>query len=241
ADLNNDGIPEIVCAVYSPPGAIALHGNDGSVYWKRSDFNGSSNQACPIIFDLEDDGYPTIFFATRHQWGGDAELVSLSYDGEINCRVPISMTCQGGISLMDYDNDGHFEIYVGNRHTELPGEPVSTDSYWAENLTLRWRVFYPYPGYTYTASATLITLVDVTGDGIKDIVTEINDEPDGYTVGLAVLSAGDGSIIRNATNIISGHPWTYSAAVYDIDLDGNPEWIWNSARFIVWDLVDWQM
>jgi len=240
-DLNNDGVPEIVLAIYSPPGAIALHGNDGSVYWERIDFNGSNHQACPIIFDHDRDGYPNIIFATRHTEGGDAEIVSVSYDGEIQHRTFVNMLCQGGISLMDYDNDGHFEIYTGNRHTDLPDEPVSVESFWFENLTSLWKVFYPDPSYIFTASATIISLVDVTGDGIRDLVTEINDEVDGNTVGVAVLSAEDGSVIRSVTDIVSGHAWTYSSAVYDIDLDGNPEWIFSSDNFIVWDLVDWQM
>jgi len=141
---------------------------------------------------------------------------------------------------MDYDNDGHFEIYFGDND----GSPLNIESYYAENLTVRFKAHYPDTTYMYMMSAGMPTLVDCDNDGLKDIVVYIG--PTGGqedSTGIGILSAKDGSIIRADHNIsgFSEHRWLYNLPVYDIDLDGNPELILSSNNFLVFDLVDWTM
>jgi len=65
ADLNNDGIAEVLVPLQSgPPGLLVLYGNNGSIYWVRRDLGGDYSYCNPITFDLDGDGYPTVFFAS---------------------------------------------------------------------------------------------------------------------------------------------------------------------------------
>ena len=57
ADLNLDGIPEIVLTLDQPGGMLVLHGNNGSTYWRRTDL-GDKHTASPVIADI--DGLSTI-------------------------------------------------------------------------------------------------------------------------------------------------------------------------------------
>ena len=238
-DLNNDGIPEVVCDVRNPPvGLCAVHGNNGSIYWIRRDFVGGINQACPLILDYDNSGYPHVFSATRDP--GAASINRVSYDGTQKISAPFTHQCAGGIIGGDCDNDGHFEIYTGN------WDPGGMRCYWAENLTLRWDVHYPVPSYAYATSAGEPVLVDYNNDGLKEVfcyvirVTDGDpDTADDVTTGYALLSCKDGSIISANHNIpgMAEHYWTYNQVLYDIDHDGHMEWVVGNQHFIVYDLI----
>ena len=218
ADLNNDGIPEIVFGILSA-GLMALHGNNGSVYWKLTGLDGDEIRSNPVIFDLDMDGYPTIFTVT---WSETlCAIYSITYDGHINYKNNnIGRCCAGAVSIMDYDNDGRFEIYTG-------GNTPRTDvrSFWAENLTLRW-----VSPRKLTFSAGGPTLVDVTGDGIKEVITNI------YETGFCVMSAKDGSTLQEFYP--GDNEVVFEPAIYDIDRDGNKELITTGIMYLtVYDLV----
>ena len=55
-DLNNDGIEEIVIA--AGLSTIALHANDGSVYWNVDAQSGNKHL---VIGDIENNGYPYVY------------------------------------------------------------------------------------------------------------------------------------------------------------------------------------
>jgi len=70
-DLNNDGIPEAVTPCWYGKALVAVHGNNGSVYW-RTDLYGSDGAfAQPLILDYDKDGYPHIFVGDR---GSNAKI-----------------------------------------------------------------------------------------------------------------------------------------------------------------------
>jgi len=113
-DLNNDGIAEVLVPLQSgPPGLLVLHGNNGSIYWVRRDLGGDYSYCNPITFDLDGDGYPTIFFASTEVdqgMNGTGRITALSYDGQKLYETFAWRPCAGGLSLADYDFDGIFEI-----------------------------------------------------------------------------------------------------------------------------------
>jgi hypothetical protein len=235
-DLNNDGIPECVTPVWS--GAlVAVHGNNGSIYWRTTLYGSDGAFAHPLILDYDNDGYPHIFEGDR---GSNAKIYKIRHDGVIEATKPITHLCAGGVTGGDYDNDGHFEIYFGDDD----GAPQNMESYWAENLTLRWRRnYYLNTSYKYLASAGCPALVDCNNDGLKDVVVAIGllsgPEATG-TTGFAVLSAKDGTIIKNV-NPLSGmaeHRYLNFQEVYDIDRDGNPEYITSTNHVIAYDLIE---
>jgi len=241
ADLNNDGIPEVCVDLRG--GFLTLHGNNGSIYWRRTDLGGSAHGGSPIIFDLNGDGYPNIYCITK--MNPDPRLWALAYDGTTiaSYNEEIYKLCWGGISLMDYDHDGNFEIYLAqwNGGQWAPGSRSYTMSFYASNLTLRWK--------SYPAGNSFIPqLIDATGDGVRDVITirgQCRCEGAGCNTVLYVLSAEDGSVLKQSyAGAISE---CLTPVIYDIDGDGNPEHIGSGAaydddnRVTVWDLIDWQL
>jgi hypothetical protein len=255
-DLNNDDIPEVVFATtqYSLPGSqnrggmIALHGNNGSIYWKIWGLEGPSHANNPVIFDQDLDGYPTIFTATRsYEGSSDPAIYSLTYDGQINCHNNLNnLVCAGGLALMDYNNDGHFEVYAGDWYEpgEDPSHPAAygvVRAYYAENLTNIWSSsLVGNPDYILGPAAMVPILADANGDGIKEVITQIYENVGHARVGFAVLSAEDGEILD--LHILRGSAGVQEPAVYDIDNDGHNELIMvghegSPRSFTVFDLV----
>jgi len=217
ADLNNDGIPEVLCGL-EPAGLVALYGNNGSVYWKLTGLDGDSLRSNPVVFDLDGDGYPTVFACPWASWDEyGSTLYSISYDGIINLQNNDSgHTCAGGLSIMDYDNDGHFEIYLGG---SWGGIDARVQSFWAENLTLRWESELLDGHY----SPGIPVLADTNGDGIKDVINVHSNPAASSWYEYRVFSAENGSTLQIITP--GGNYHLVEPAVYDIDDDGHNELI----------------
>ncbi len=244
ADLNNDGILEIIVPLETPAGILALHANDGSIYWRATGL-GKETYSGPVIFDIDGNGYPTVFVGstdTSKGLNGTGRLTALSYDGQILRQTFIWRPCSGGLSIADTDLDGEFEIYMGERNMYL-NDPLYGDndygkgilSFWARNLTLRWsrpEVF---------CSSQKPMIADVNNDGTLDVI--IGD----LNGGVAVLNSTDGSTIRMTLGIPSDAPTHYQSSVYDIDRDGNLEMLMadfhntTSDDLVIWDLVKWKV
>jgi hypothetical protein len=244
ADLNNDGVPEIVVPLQSPAGLLALHANNGSTYWRITGL-GKEMFSSPVIFDIDGTGYPTIFAAstdTSNKLSGTGRISAVSYNGTILYQTFSWRPCSGGLSIADTDHDGEFELYMGDRYMYLNSSEYSDNdygkgvqSYWARNLTLRWfrsDIF---------CSSQIPMLADVNGDGVLDVIVgDMNG-------GVAVLNSTDGSTIRMQIGNANDAPTHYQPAVYDIDGDGHLEFLmadphdWTSDDLVVWDLVDWKV
>ncbi|HWR27944.1 MAG TPA: DUF2341 domain-containing protein, partial [Candidatus Thermoplasmatota archaeon] len=238
ADLNNDEVPEVLVPIQNPPvGLLVLYGNNGSTYWVRRDLGGEWSFGVPITYDIDGDGYPTVFFASTdvsHGMNGTGRVTALSYDGQILHQAFSWRPCAGGLSLADYNFDGIFELYMNDR-SEYPGGK-GLRSFWASNLTCRWN-----QTGTGTISSHVTILVDVNNDGLLECVVA----PQSTTGGVMVLSAVDGHIMKGSTemNIPAHEKFT----VYDIDHDGRLESIHAENEhpgmpkdIVVWDLVNWQ-
>jgi hypothetical protein len=249
ADLNKDGIPEVLVTLgVGQGGLLVLHGNNGSLYWRRTDLGGVDMSATPIVFDIDRDGYPTVFTASRRMDGDldGSRICALSYDGQLEYYSNrVYWVCWGGLSIMDYDNDGHFELYFGDNGDPVLGSGDVVKSFWAENLTVRWVVRPRTSPPILDCSANLVQCIDVTGDGIRDLVIVTRSaDADWYggRTGVAVLSAKDGSLLRYSALELSS---VLSTVIYDIDRDGHPEVIGSGSvgdannYLTVFDLIDW--
>jgi len=243
-DLTQDGIPEIIVPLETPAGILVLHANNGSEYWRITNL-GKETYSSPVVFDIDGTGYPTIFVASTDIYNGlnsSGRVTSLSHNGTILHQTFSWRPCSGGLSIADTDMDGEFELYMGDRYMYL-NDPEYGDndygkgvqSFWAENLTLRWsrpEVF---------CSSNIPMLADVNGDGILDVIVgDLNG-------GLAVFNSTDGSTIRKTQGIPNQAPVHYQPCVYDIDGDGNLELLMadphdeTSDDLVVWDLVKWKV
>jgi hypothetical protein len=219
ADLDHDGILEIIVPLESPAGLLVLHSNNGSFYWRRTDL-GAETFSGPVIFDIEGNGHPTIFFGstdTGHGLLGTGRLTALSYNGTILHQTFSWRPCSGGLSLADADQDGEFEVYTSDRYAYFtPDNPWADNDYgrgvqcyWARNLTLRWS----RPDIFCSSQKPMIA--DANNDTKLDVITgDLNG-------GWWVLNATDGSTVNRVSSVQA--PSHYQPSVYDIDNDGHLE------------------
>jgi uncharacterized repeat protein (TIGR02543 family) len=243
ADLDKDGIPEII--IPSLNGPLVLHGNDGSLYWRRTDVPSASNFGA--VADVDGDGYPEIFVSRGlGPKRGYDYITELSHDGNVMHQAWLWHTCWGGLSVGDPKNDGQFILLQGERSNAYSSFPPSgTDIYAggglgaraldANTLTPLWN------DPTVLDSSQAPMLADVDKDGILDVVTV--HQLSGGTV--AVYNSTDGSVLTTGGKYRKGGTtrmgFHSQPAVYDIDYDGNLEIIsGRDSNPRIWDLYDWK-
>ena len=112
-DLTNDGLPEIVQPLWGA-GVLALYGN-GTVYWRNDNIAGQHSWSHPCAFDIDGDGYPTIYWAGSTECTGDGRICAIAANGTVLHMDQICKCCSGGITVADYNYDGVFEVYMGDR------------------------------------------------------------------------------------------------------------------------------
>ena len=223
ADLNKDNIPEIIYCGAN----LSVYARDGSgeLLWKSEKVNGEYWSGTSIVTkDINDDGYPEIYVSTDDtSYPYTGCITKLDSSGNILTFSNISYkSCWGGLAMADVNLDGKFEIYRGDRSQY--GGPGGTDRSYPSN---------PARGLTCYDADTLEQiwsrndlyhstpapiLIDVTGDGILDVVANniINN-------GACVIDAITGEDIYNwKRTAINNHA---KGTVWDIDLDGNVELI----------------
>jgi len=234
-DLNKDGTPEVVfCASVingaAERGVVAIHGNNGSVYWINR--NAASGDNYLAVADINADGYPEIYTVQP------GKITALTYDGQIFASTYTYYSCWGGLSVGDTNFDGVFEVYLGERSESYPSYPSGgrgLRAFWADNLTEIWA----YPDILCSSQAPV--LADVNRDGDLEIIILNQGNPGG----IAVINT-DGSIYRKQLTI-SGLTAHSNPSVADIDDDGNLELITNGRAdhglYLpnIWDLVQWKL
>lgn len=242
ADLDNDGYLEIVVPKIQTGGFYILDGRAGQTETQFSVGGRCDNG--PVIANINNSTYPTLFFATMSfvetqddsTTSNTGFLRSYRYNPgsgsyqQLN-SIRIWHPCSGGLTVGDADHDGTFELYMNDRDMTYSdrGYGSGVSSYWAANLSERWR----HPDILVSSNKPM--LADVNKDGILDVV--VNN----LRGGLAVLDSITGSAIREESKIttpngaISGH---YQCSVYDIDRDGNLEILLaDGEHTITWDMV----
>jgi len=249
ADLNLDGTFEIILPIknigtdYSTNSGAGIHvlfGNNGTTYWRNTGMGGAITSS-PVVADIDGDGYPTIFIGSEdvtNGLNGTGRLAAFSHDGYILWQTWVWRPCAGGLSLADTDNDGEFELYMGDRDAYMLGDGgygKGVVSFWARNGTIRWS----HPDVLCSSHCPI--LADVNKDGILDVIA-VNMM---WDAGIVVLNSIDGSAIRKTFGL--GSPGHYQMSVYDIDGDGNLEILMADGEhdvttndIVVWDLVEWK-
>jgi len=238
-DLNKDSIPEILFVPdlvngTAGGGVLALHGNNGSVYWYNR--KAAGDDTFIAVADINADGYPEIYSVRP------GLVTALTYDGRIFASTYTYYSCWGGLTIGDTDFDGVFEVYLGERSESYPSYPSGgrgLRAFWADNLTEIWA----YPDILCSSQAPV--LADVDKDGDLEIII-LNQSP----AGIAVINTDGsvntyGGIYRKQS--ISGLKTHSNPPVADLDGDGNLELITcgdSSKTYTppkIWDLVDWKL
>lgn len=239
-DLDNDGTPEVL---YGMLGArVRAVNGDGTIRW-TSQLIGEDQSLFPIVaYDVDGDGYPTIYFTTEDvtpdPYNGNPEdytgaLNMLDHEGNLLAHQWLYHPCWGGPAIADVNFDGVFEVFVSDRRGGYHGTPSNgLSAFNAHTLDRLWT----RPDIHH--SSPLPIIADVTGDGILNIVAQkiVSDGP-------IVLNALTGQTIYDWSN--TDIPTHGVGTVYDIDDDGNLEIITatgypaNAPKdFVVFDLID---
>jgi uncharacterized repeat protein (TIGR02543 family) len=261
ADVDNDGLLEIIVPLQQPAGLYILNSEDLSVLWSAPGSSGGHTgyfnnptggrvDSSPVIGDVDNDGYADIFvgimaYATTPANGAIRHLEYQPGQGIVQRGLRVVWhPCAGGLSLADTDNDGTWELYMADRSQ---GGMTDGDwgrglrSFWADNLTSRWDV------YDNMMSSNIPMIADVNHDGVLDIVaTDLSNAAlvlDSST-GQPLVN-DDGTVLRAS---FRNQRWNhYQSSVYDIDGDGNLELMsgdgfeGSSDYVTVLDLWDWQL
>ena len=217
ADLNGDGIPEIVTQ-RAITGLVAFQWNATSNKYERywvatnSDISSHNRWDGPAVHDLDDDTFPEVIS------GGEV------YDGRTGTRLNDGQVIggQGRISV------------VGDVDGDKTPELIYQDIYSWNKTTDQWDFHYPGPpdsGKQHafadfgTPGETAADFDPTTLDGIAEIVVTGND--------VAYLTTLDGQVLLSVTNITGGGAPT----IGDFDNDGFPEFASAGGNFYrVFDL-----
>ncbi len=202
-DVDNDGEIEICAVSYN---SIFLWDKDGVAKpgWPKLDVATGMSYAQPVFADLDDDGDMEIlhsynvgttnYVGIYHHDGSDFENWPQTYPGPQTYVMPITG---------DIDNDSDLEIFGGGHGLQI-GERHHTGEYVAG---------WPVDQYNPEASPIIF---DLDNDGEREIVIGDNSSS---------LHAynGDGSIVEDWPIPAGGATMVNSAAVGDVDGDGDIE------------------
>jgi len=234
ADLTNDGILEVIVPLELPPGVLALHANNGSVYWKLTGLSGSSITSSLVVGDIDGSGYPVIFAGVEDvEEPLEGTLYKISSDGQVLGTDWVFRPCAGGFALADAEGDGVMELFMSDRS----GPAGRTAMAWnAHTLELLWE----RPDLTSGASSSHTPLIaDINGDDILDFVNQNQRSPGR----VYVLNATSGETLSQP--YISQMPAHYQPSLHDIDNDGHYEILMADGEhtatpmdLLVFDLVD---
>ncbi len=240
ADLDNDGVPEIVVGVGSlqvpnQQGGVVALDNRGRRLWSHQGFDtydmwddGPADgytegvYSSPASGDVDGDGFPDVVFG-----GWDHRIWALDRNGDVVPGFPFvnADTVWGSPALYDVDDDGRLEIFIGGDSSI----GTLTDFHWSGGRfrALDWSngvVSQMWQNLSRDIFQSSASMADIDGDGRMDIVVggavpRLNDD-DARKVW--AWHADDGSSLPgfpvNLPNPVFSTP-----ALGDVDGDGRVE------------------
>ena len=238
ADLNGDGNPDLAVAdeCQSPTecntGAVSiLLGNgDGSFQAPVNYSSGADNTSAVAIADLTGNGIPDLVLTNQCQNKKSCDLGAFSVlrgngDGTFRPAKVFSSGAYSAVSLAlaDLNGDGSPDLVIANfcARSGHCGDGVLTVFLSEGNGFFGAPVSYDSGGY----AATSVTVADVNGDGVLDLIAGNGcRKPGDCSSGnvAVLLGHGDGTF-RAPVSFNSGGDDVTSVAIGDLNLDGRPD------------------
>jgi hypothetical protein len=172
-DLDGDGDPEIVIGCGEPgtgDGALLVWHVDGTVAEGFPITNLYSVGSTPTIADLDEDGFGEIIVRAKSHDGEINGIYVWDYLGNLKPGFPAEVITghpDGACAIGDIDGDGDLEIAFGSIEAVDLGRVYA----WHHDGT-------PVEGFPQLVGATWVdgsvTIADVSGDGLPDIVATTN-------------------------------------------------------------------
>ena len=211
ADLNGDGIPDLVGTVLNPgndPGEIFVILGEGDRRFKKAThFNSGGYVASGIaVGDLNHDGIPDIVVANEGtQQGGDYGSVAVLL-GKGDGRYAKPVLYHAGkvphaVVLGDFNGDGNLDVAVGSQSKQIHVLLGKGDGTFSAPIAS-------------AGGSSGIAAADFNGDGKLDLATARS----GVSV---LLGNGDGTFQPPANFHVHGHP--DDLIVADFNHDGKPD------------------
>lgn len=227
-DADNDGKLELLVSGYNH--VALLNSEDGSVVWSFDDWTHRRDKHNLIIKDPDDNQT----YVYTSQMSGYLEKRNAS-TGEIITKSSYYTAgpCFGGLACADLEGDGSLELIE------------SGGGLYCYNLDLNllWRKT------SGSCNGACPIIADVNKDGVLDVIGCMFGWTNGG-IGIVDGLTGDWMELNGITRFDTtlGLPTHDTARVYDIDLDGNLEYITASVNpdgenslTKVWDLYDWKL
>jgi hypothetical protein len=206
-DINDDGIPELFSSWgdsshSADKGMICLNAVNGSTLWIN--WNAMPAWHHFVIIADKTTNVPYIYF------NGHNSTMNKMYatNGTIAKTISSGLSCNGGLSAADMENDGNVEIIL-SLHSP-PGIVCYTT-----DLSIKWQA-----NVDTNSSTQCGGLVDVTGDGILDVVTLFQCDLGSHHAGLNVIDGATGQRVDTMSSYNLGLDAHSQGSIADFDNDG---------------------
>jgi FG-GAP-like repeat/Bacterial pre-peptidase C-terminal domain len=213
ADLNGDGIPDIVTANRSDNSVSVLLGNRDGSFQTKETFTAGRLPISVAVADLNGDGIPDL--VTANYTGSDVSVLLGNGDGTFQAHreLPAGNACYD-VKVADLNGDGIPDMVVTNKDDNTVGVFLGEGK----------ASFQPMKAYPVASGPYEVVVDDLTGTGIPDLVVSHFSA----TVVDVLVGNGDGTFRIARRFPVASRP--YGLAVADLNGDGAPDIVTSNYR-----------
>lgn len=209
ADYNRDGHPDIAVACFGGNNVIVLWGNGQGAFPTRTEIRVPGGPRYLASSDLNEDGWPDLVVSCFSE---PALFVLGNHSGRFTSTLIASFEAASSVAMSDLNKDGHMDLAASVRVQGKYGIGVlwgKGDGSFRLMRMLEWED-------TTRTTVGVIQLVDVSGDGLTDLVFSLWSQRVLVSRGM-----GRGEFIKpTALRGTEASAGQRTFAVADLDLDG---------------------